>query len=59
MDFVAHQCSKALVDELVACQRAFSFKLGSHNEGLKVRIVVTNDVDNCVGQSGYYQLSDF
>ena len=59
MDFIANQGPQALVDELVARNRAQSLKFRRHNEGLEVRIVVAHDLDDRIVEAGLYQLCDF
>ena len=59
MDLVSHQCSQALVYQLMPGKRALVVKLVADYERLKMGVVIAHDADICLWQSGRYQLRYF
>ena len=59
MDFVANERPQTLVNKLVARQLALVFEFAGHDQGLKMRVVVAKDLDQCMVESGLDQFCDF
>lgn len=59
MNLVADQGAQAFVDELMARQLALVFEFCGDNQGLEMRVVVAEDFDRRIVESGLDQAADF
>ncbi len=59
VNFIADQRAQTLIDQLVTSERAKAFEFGRNDQGPKMGIVVTVDLDDGIVESGFDQLAYF
>ena len=59
MDLIAHQRTKTLIHELVPCQWPLAFEFAGDHKRLEMSIVVAENLDGRVFQSGLDQAAYF
>ncbi len=55
MDLIAHQRTKTSIHQLVPCQWPHAFKFAGNHKRLEMSVIVTEDLDGCVVESGLDQ----
>lgn len=59
MNFIAYKRAKALVNELVPCQRPLTLEFARNDERFEVGIVRADDFDGCIVKAGLDQTTYF